>query len=116
MLSKKNLTRGVVRFLNPDEGHVLFKDYVKGDIEFANIELDDLIIARADGSPTYNLTVVVDDHDMDIDCVIRGDDHINNTPKQINLNKALSGNFQILSHVPMILGADGAAYQKGMAL
>ena len=109
---KKNLTRGVVRFLNPDEGHVLFKDYVKGDIEFANIELDDLIIARADGSPTYNLTVVVDDHDMGIDCVIRGDDHINNTPKQINLYKALSWKLPDFAHVPMILGTDGARLSK----
>ena len=109
---KKNLTRGVVRFLNPDEGHVLFKDYVKGDIEFANIELDDLIIARADGSPTYNLTVVVDDHDMGIDFVIRGDDHINNTPKQINLYKALGWSLPTFAHVPMILGGDGARLSK----
>ena len=109
---KKNHTRGVVRFLNPDEGHVLFKDYVKGDIEFANIELDDLIIARADGSPTYNLTVVVDDHDMGIDCVIRGDDHINNTPKQINLYKALSWKLPDFAHVPMILGTDGTRLSK----
>ena len=63
----------------------LFADYVKGKIEISNSELDDLIVARSDGSPTYNLTVVVDDHDMEIECVIRGDDHINNTPKQINL-------------------------------
>ena len=109
---KKNLTNGVVRFLNPDEGQVLFKDYVKGNIEFSNSELDDLIIARADGSPTYNLTVVVDDHDMDIDFVIRGDDHINNTPKQINLYKALGWNLPSFAHVPMILGEDGARLSK----
>jgi len=109
---KKNLTNGVVRFLNPDEGQVLFKDYVKGSIEFSNSELDDLIIARADGSPTYNLTVVVDDHDMDIDCIIRGDDHINNTPKQINLYKALGWNLPCFAHVPMILGGDGTRLSK----
>ncbi len=109
---KKHLTRGVVRFLNPDEGHVVFTDCVKGDIEFANIELDDLIIARTDGSPTYNLTVVVDDHDMGINCVIRGDDHINNTPKQINLYKALNWKLPDFAHVPMILGTDGARLSK----
>ena len=109
---QKNLTKGVVRFLNPDDKTVLFEDCVKGNIEFANSELDDLVIARADGSPTYNLTVVVDDHDMDIDFVIRGDDHINNTPKQINLYKALGWNLPSFAHVPMILGVDGARLSK----
>ena len=108
----KNLSSGVIRFLNPDEGKVAFRDYVKGDIEIANSELDDLIIARSDGSPTYNLTVVVDDHDMAIDCVVRGDDHINNTPKQINLYTALNWGLPAFAHVPMILGGDGARLSK----
>ncbi|MCS5592700.1 MAG: glutamate--tRNA ligase [Gammaproteobacteria bacterium] len=108
----KSLSSGVIRFLNPDEGKVAFRDYVKGDIEIANSELDDLIIARSDGSPTYNLTVVVDDHDMAIDCVVRGDDHINNTPKQINLYTALNWDLPAFAHVPMILGSDGARLSK----
>ena len=108
----KNLSSGVIRFLNPDKGKVTFRDHVKGDIEIANSELDDLIIARSDGSPTYNLTVVVDDHDMAIDCVVRGDDHINNTPKQINLYTALNWDLPAFAHVPMILGGDGARLSK----
>ena len=108
----KKLTSGVVRFLNPDNGTVSFNDYIKGEIEIANIELDDLIIARSDGSPTYNLTVVVDDHDMEIECVVRGDDHINNTPKQMNLYEALDWNIPKFAHVPMILGADGSRLSK----
>ena len=108
----KNLTSGVVRFLNPEAGKVAFRDHVKGEIEIANSELDDLIIARSDGSPTYNLTVVVDDHDMAIDCVVRGDDHINNTPKQINLYNALDWIMPTFAHVPMILGSDGARLSK----
>ena len=108
----KKLKSGVVRFLNPENGTVSFNDYVKGEIEIANSELDDLIIARSDGSPTYNLTVVVDDHDMEIECVIRGDDHINNTPKQINLYEALDWNIPRFAHVPMILGADGSRLSK----
>ena len=108
----KKLISGVVRFLNPDNGTVSFNDYVKGVIEIANSELDDLIIARSDGSPTYNLTVVVDDHDMEIECVIRGDDHINNTPKQINLYEALNWNIPGFAHVPMILDADGSRLSK----
>ena len=108
----KKLKSGVIRFLNPDNGTVSFNDYVKGKIEIANTELDDLIIARSDGSPTYNLTVVVDDHDMKIECVIRGDDHINNTPKQINLYGALNWNIPRFAHVPMILGADGSRLSK----
>jgi glutamyl-tRNA synthetase len=108
----KKIKSGVVRFLNPDHGTVSFNDYVKGEIEIANTELDDLIIARSDGSPTYNLTVVVDDHDMEIECVIRGDDHINNTPKQINLYESLDWNIPRFAHVPMILGADGSRLSK----
>ena len=108
----KKLKSGVVRFLNPDNGTVSFNDYVKGEIKISNTELDDLIIARSDGSPTYNLTVVVDDHDMEIECVIRGDDHINNTPKQINLYEALDWNIPRFAHVPMILGADGSRLSK----
>ena len=108
----KKLISGVVRFLNPDNGTVSFNDYVKGVIEIANSELDDLIIARSDGSPTYNLTVVVDDHDMNIECVIRGDDHINNTPKQINLYESLGWYIPRFAHVPMILGSDGSRLSK----
>ena len=109
---KKYLKKGVIRFLNPDLGVVSFNDYVKGQIEISNSELDDLIIARSDGSPTYNLTVVVDDHDMKIECVIRGDDHINNTPKQINLYEALDWSTPKFAHVPMILGSDGSRLSK----
>ena len=108
----KKLKSGVVRFLNPENGTVSFNDYVKGEIEIANSELDDLIIARSDGSSTYNLTVVVDDHDMNIECVIRGDDHINNTPKQINLYESLGWYIPRFAHVPMILGSDGSRLSK----
>ena len=109
---QKSLNNGVIRFLNPDEGSVIFNDFVKGEVSIANSELDDLIISRSDGTPTYNLTVVVDDHDMQIDCVIRGDDHINNTPKQINLNEALGWDVPKFAHVPMILGSDGSRLSK----
>ena len=109
---KKSLKNGVIRFLNPDDGYVSFHDYVKGEVSISNSELDDLIILRSDGTPTYNLTVVVDDHDMQIDCVIRGDDHINNTPKQINLYEALGWNVPKFAHVPMILGSDGSRLSK----
>jgi glutamyl-tRNA synthetase len=102
----------VVRFRNPAEGNVVFSDMVKGEITVNNKELDDLIIARSDGTPTYNLTVVVDDHDMEIDCVIRGDDHINNTPRQINLYQALDWTLPEFAHLPMILGGDGARLSK----
>ncbi|MBK8817043.1 MAG: glutamate--tRNA ligase [Methylococcaceae bacterium] len=102
----------VVRFKNPLEGEVTIKDLVKGDITIANKELDDLIIARSDGSPTYNLTVVVDDMDMQITHVIRGDDHVNNTPRQINILKALSATLPQYAHLPMILGSDGARLSK----
>ena len=108
----KALKNGVIRFLNPDDGSVLFHDFVKGEVRISNSELDDLIISRTDGSPTYNLTVVVDDHDMEIDCVIRGDDHINNTPKQINLYKAMGWPLPKFAHVPMILGSDGSRLSK----
>ncbi|MDJ0956220.1 MAG: glutamate--tRNA ligase [Arenicellales bacterium] len=102
----------VVRFKNPLEGEVIFDDQVKGKIEISNTELDDLIIARSDGVPTYNLTVVVDDMDMGITHVIRGDDHVNNTPKQINILKALGVSPPIYAHVPMILGQDGKRMSK----
>jgi glutamyl-tRNA synthetase len=108
----KGLKNGVIRFLNPVNGNVNFADYVKGEISISNSELDDLIISRSDGSPTYNLTVVVDDHDMEIECVIRGDDHINNTPKQINLYEAMDWPIPKFAHVPMILGSDGSRLSK----
>ncbi len=102
----------VIRFRNPVDGEVVFNDLVKGEIRIANQELDDLIIARSDGSPTYNLTVVVDDWDMGINYVIRGDDHINNTPRQINILKALGAELPQYAHVPMILGSDGSRLSK----
>ena len=103
---------GVVRFKNPLDGEVTIKDLVKGDITIANKELDDLVIARSDGTPTYNLTVVVDDMDMQISHVIRGDDHVNNTPRQINILKALGASLPQYAHLPMILGSDGARLSK----
>jgi glutamyl-tRNA synthetase len=102
----------VVRFKNPTEGTVAWKDLVKGVIEFANAELDDLIIARADGTPTYNFCVVVDDWDMQISHVIRGDDHVNNTPRQINILKALGATVPQYAHLSMILGDDGTKLSK----
>ncbi len=105
-------TESVIRFKNPTDGEVVIKDLVKGDIVVANAELDDLIIARSDGSPTYNLTVVVDDMDMGISHVIRGDDHVNNTPRQINILTALGAELPQYAHVPMILGSDGARLSK----
>ncbi len=102
----------VIRFKNPDDGVVTIHDLVKGDIVVANKELDDLIIARADGTPTYNLTVVVDDMDMQITHVIRGDDHINNTPRQMNILNALGAELPLYAHLPMILGSDGARLSK----
>lgn len=102
----------VVRFKNPEEGETAFTDLVKGEIVFSNSELDDLIIARSDGTPTYNLTVVVDDRDMQITHVIRGDDHVNNTPRQINIFKALGAQIPEFAHLPMILGSDGARLSK----
>ncbi|MEJ2213940.1 MAG: glutamate--tRNA ligase [Gammaproteobacteria bacterium] len=102
----------VVRFKNPVDGAVVINDLVKGKIVVSNNELDDLIIRRTDGSPTYNLTVVVDDADMEITHVIRGDDHINNTPRQINLLNALGLSVPEYAHLPMILGDDGARLSK----
>jgi len=102
----------VVRFKNPSEGLVVFDDMIKGKIAVDNKELDDLIIARSDGTPTYNLTVVVDDYDMKISHVIRGDDHVNNTPRQINILRALGAEPPIYAHVPMILGDDGKRLSK----
>ncbi|HUL81365.1 MAG TPA: glutamate--tRNA ligase [Gammaproteobacteria bacterium] len=102
----------VVRFKNPTSGEVVLEDRVKGRIVFANEELDDLIIARSDGTPTYNFTVVVDDVDMQITHVIRGDDHVNNTPRQINMIRALGAKPPIYGHLPMINGADGAKLSK----
>ncbi len=102
----------VVRFRNPDEGTVVVNDVVHGPITFDSGELDDLIIARSDGTPTYNFCVVVDDYDMQVTHVIRGDDHINNTPRQINMLKALGVEPPLYAHVPMILGPDGAKLSK----
>jgi glutamyl-tRNA synthetase len=102
----------VVRFRNPVDGDVVFDDLVRGRIAISNDELDDLVIARPDGSPTYNFTVVIDDMDMQVSLVIRGDDHINNTPRQINIYKALGAELPDFAHVPMILGDDGARLSK----
>lgn len=102
----------VVRFRNPLEGKVTIDDAVKGPIVIDNAELDDLVIMRSDGTPTYNLTVVVDDMDMDITHVIRGDDHINNTPRQINILEALGAPRPVYAHLPMILGEDGKRMSK----
>jgi glutamyl-tRNA synthetase len=102
----------VVRFRNPTEGEVIIDDLVKGKIVIANKELDDLVIARSDGTPTYNLTVVVDDIDMGMTHIIRGDDHINNTPRQINMYTALGADLPKFAHVPMILGDDGKRLSK----
>jgi len=102
----------VIRFRNPPEGSVIVDDQVRGKIVFRNDELDDLIIRRTDGSPTYNLTVVVDDLDMGITDVIRGDDHVNNTPRQINILTALGKEPPRYAHVPMILGDDGSRLSK----
>jgi len=102
----------VVRFRNPDDGQVVVDDVIHGPITFDSAELDDLIIARSDGTPTYNFCVVVDDYDMRITHVIRGDDHINNTPRQINMLRALGVEPPVYAHVPMILGPDGAKLSK----
>lgn len=102
----------VIRFRNPLEGKVVIPDLVKGEIIIDNQELDDLIIMRSDGTPTYNLTVVVDDYDMQITHVIRGDDHVNNTPRQINILKALGAELPAYAHLPMILGEDGKRMSK----
>ncbi len=102
----------VIRFKNPLQGEVIVEDQVHGRVVFKNSELDDLVIARGDGTPTYNFCVVVDDMDMGVTHVIRGDDHLNNTPRQMNMLAALGSKAPIYAHVPMILGADGAKLSK----
>jgi glutamyl-tRNA synthetase len=102
----------VLRFKNPLSGSVVFDDKVKGRIEWSNEELDDLVLIRSDGFPTYNFAVVVDDIDMRITDVIRGDDHVNNTPRQINIYKALGADVPSFAHLPMILGPDGQKLSK----
>jgi glutamyl-tRNA synthetase len=102
----------VVRFKNPLAGEVVVDDVVHGRVVFQNAELDDLVIARSDGTPTYNFCVVVDDMDMEITHVIRGDDHLNNTPRQMNMLLALGRKPPIYAHLPMILGSDGAKLSK----
>jgi glutamyl-tRNA synthetase len=102
----------VVRFRNPPDGDVTWNDLVKGPITISNRELDDLIIARGDGTPTYNFCVAVDDSDMGITHVIRGDDHVNNTPRQINILEALGAPLPEYGHLPMILGSDGEKMSK----
>lgn len=102
----------VIRFRNPLAGEVIVEDQVHGRVVFQNKELDDLIIARSDGSPTYNFTVVVDDSDMQITHVIRGDDHLNNTPRQMNILLALGASVPVYAHLPMILGSDGKKLSK----
>ncbi|CAL4318631.1 Glutamate--tRNA ligase [Buchnera aphidicola (Protaphis terricola)] len=102
----------VIRFKNPTSGIVTFKDKIRGDITFNNSELDDLIIQRSNGIPTYNFCVVIDDLDMDITHVIRGEDHINNTPRQINILKSLKAKIPIYSHVSMILNENGKKFSK----
>ncbi|MET0292260.1 MAG: glutamate--tRNA ligase [Steroidobacteraceae bacterium] len=102
----------VIRFKNPQSGEVVVEDRVHGRTVFQNTELDDLIIQRSDGNPTYNFCVVVDDMDMKVTHVIRGDDHLNNTPRQMNMLLALGATPPVYAHVPMILGADGAKLSK----
>ncbi len=102
----------VIRFKNPLQGSVVVSDLVRGRVAFDNTELDDLVIARADGTPTYNFAVVVDDLDMRITHAIRGDDHLNNTPRQINIFRALGAKPPCYAHIPMILGADGKKLSK----
>jgi glutamyl-tRNA synthetase len=102
----------VIRFKNPLDGAVVVEDLVHGAVTFQNTELDDLIIARSDGTPTYNFCVVVDDMDMGVTHVIRGDDHLNNTPRQMNMLRALGATLPVYAHVPMILGPDGAKLSK----
>jgi glutamyl-tRNA synthetase len=102
----------VIRFKNPIGGSVVWEDAVKGRIEISNDELDDLVIARPDGTPTYNFCVVVDDLDMKITHVIRGDDHVNNTPRQINILQALGGSLPIYAHLPTVLNDQGEKMSK----
>ena len=107
-----NDRKPVVRFKNPLDGEVSWDDVVKGTITIANKELDDLVIARPDGTPTYNFCVAVDDWDMQITHVLRGDDHVNNTPRQINILRAIGAPLPLYGHLPMILGADGEKLSK----
>jgi len=102
----------VVRFKNPLDGEVVVEDQVRGRVVFENAQLDDLIIARSDGSPTYNFSVIIDDYDMNITHVIRGDDHLNNAPRQMNMLNALGAEPPVYAHLPMILGQDGAKLSK----
>jgi len=102
----------VVRFRNPQDGAVIVADAVHGDVTFQNAELDDLIIERSDGNPTYNFCVVVDDYDMKVTHVIRGDDHLNNTPRQMNMLRAMGVEPPVYAHLPMILGPDGTKLSK----
>ena len=102
----------VVRFRNPEDGEVVVDDAVRGKVVFENKQLDDLIIARSDGSPTYNFCVIIDDFDMKITHVVRGDDHLNNTPRQMNMLAALGAEPPVYAHLPMILGPDGAKLSK----
>jgi glutamyl-tRNA synthetase len=111
-LRKPEGVKPVVRFRTPEHGEVGWTDLVKGPITFPNAELDDLVLLRADGVPTYNFGVVVDDLDMNITHVIRGDDHVNNTPRQIHIFEALKAKLPFFAHVPMILGADGERLSK----
>ncbi len=111
-LRKPEGVKPVVRFRTPEHGEVGWNDLVKGPITFPNAELDDLVLLRADGVPTYNFGVVVDDLDMNITHVIRGDDHVNNTPRQIHIFEALKAKLPFFAHVPMILGADGERLSK----
>jgi glutamyl-tRNA synthetase len=102
----------VVRFKNPTEGQVIVSDLVRGTVVFENAQLDDLVIARSDGSPTYNFSVIIDDFDMNISHVIRGDDHLNNTPRQMNMLRAMGAEPPTYAHLPMILGPDGSKLSK----
>jgi glutamyl-tRNA synthetase len=111
-LKKPENVKPVVRFRTPEEGSIAWNDLVKGPISFPNAELDDLVLLRADGVPTYNFGVVVDDLDMRITHVIRGDDHVNNTPRQIHIFNSLDKPLPFFAHVPMILGADGERLSK----
>ncbi len=108
----KGLTKGVVRLKVPQDGHTGFVDMVKGPINVENTEMDDMILRRSDGSPTYNLAVVVDDHDMGVNTVLRGDDHVNNTPRQIVIYRAMGWDVPQFGHVPMILGPDKKKLSK----
>ncbi|HYM47454.1 MAG TPA: glutamate--tRNA ligase [Burkholderiaceae bacterium] len=102
----------VFRFRNPDDGNVEWNDLIKGSIAISNRELDDLVIARSDGTPTYNFAVVIDDIDMRVTHVLRGDDHVNNTPRQINIYRALGAALPLFGHLPMILAPDGSKLSK----